>query len=97
MLGLIFFISLVILLGVLFESRGPVLGIAFGIILGGMMLRSFIPYILYVLPLSMDSIAMAVVMGMPLPAFMVSQLISTVVLSIAFILLALWRFQRIEL
>lgn len=97
MLGLIFFISLVILLGVLFESRGPVLGIAFGIILGGMLLRSFIPYILYVLPLSMDSIAMAVMMGMSLPAFMVSQLISTAILSIVFILAALWRFRHIEL
>jgi hypothetical protein len=87
----------VILLGVLFESRGPVLGIAFGVILGGMLLRSFIPYILYVLPLSMDAIAMQIVMGMPLPAFMVSQVISTAVLSIAFILLALWRFRHIEL
>ena len=96
MLGLIFFISLVILLGVLCESRGPVLGIAFGIILGGMLLRSFIPQILYVLPLSMDGVGMAVVMGMPLPAFMVSQVISTAVLSIAFILAALWRFQHKE-
>ena len=96
MLGLIFYISLVILLGVLFESRGPVLGIAFGILIGGMMLRNFIPPILYVLPLSMDGVAMAVVMGMPLPAFMVSQVISTAVLSIVFILVALWRFQRKE-
>jgi len=65
MLGLIFYISLVILLGVLFESRGPVLGIAFGILIGGMMLRNFIPPILYVLPLSMDGVGMAVLMGMP--------------------------------
>ncbi len=78
------------------SPRGFLL-IAFGIILGGMLLRSFIPYILYVLPLSMDGIAMAVVMGMPLPAFMVSQVISAAVLSVVFILVALWRFQRIEL
>ncbi len=61
------------------------------------MLRSFIPQILYVLPLSMESIAMAVVMGIPLPAMMVSQVISTAVLSIVFILVALWRFQHIEM
>jgi ABC-2 type transport system permease protein len=96
MLGLIFFISLVIMLGVVCESRGPVMGVAFGILLGGMLLHSFVPYILYVLPLSLDGIAMTVVTGMPLPAFMVSQLISTVVLSIAFILVALWRFQHKE-
>jgi ABC-2 type transport system permease protein len=96
MLGFIFFISLVILLGVVCESRGPVMGIAFGIFLGGLLLRNFIPYILYVLPLSTDAIAMQIVMGMPLPAFMVSQVISTVVLSVVFILLALWRFQHKE-
>jgi hypothetical protein len=33
---------------------------------------------------------------MPLPAMMVSQVISTAVLSIVFILLALWRFQHKE-
>ena len=73
------------------------MGIAFGIFLGGMLLRNFIPQILYVLPLSMEGIAMAVVMGMPLPAMFVSQVISTAVLSVVFILLALWRFQHIEL
>jgi ABC-2 type transport system permease protein len=96
MLGLIFFISLVILLGVICESRGPVMGIAFGILLGGMLLRNFIPQILYVLPLSMEGVAMAVLMGMPLPAMFVSQVISAAVLSIVFILVALWRFQRKE-
>jgi hypothetical protein len=40
---------------------------------------------------------MAVVMGMPFPAFMVSQVISTAILSIVFILAALWRFRHIEL
>lgn len=97
LLNLIFYLCLVILLGVLFESRGPVLGIAFGIMFGGLMIRSFFPQILFVLPLSMDGIALMVFQGMALPAILVSQLISTVVLSIAFILVALWRFQRVEL
>jgi len=97
LLGLVFYISLVILLGVLFESRGSVLGITFGIMFGGMILRNFILPILYVLPLSMDSIALAVVQGIPLPAMFVSQLIATAFLSSVFILVALWRFQHIEL
>jgi len=97
LLALIFYVSLVILLGVLFESRGPVLGIAFGVLWGGMILRNFIPQILYVLPLGMEGIAMGVVQGMPLPAMYVSELISTAVLSILFTLVALWRFQHIEL
>jgi hypothetical protein len=82
---------------VLFENRGPVLGIAFGVLLGGLILRSFIPPILYVVPLSMDGIALMVMQGTPLPPIFVSQLISTAVLSILFILVALWRFQRTEL
>jgi ABC-2 type transport system permease protein len=97
MLALFFYLSLVILLGVLFESRGPVLGIAFGVMFGGLLIRSFIPPILYVLPLSMESIALMVVQGMALPAMFVSQVIATAVLSIVFVLVALWRFQRVEL
>jgi ABC-2 type transport system permease protein len=97
LLALIFYVSLVILLGVLFESRGPVLGIAFGVLWGGMILRNFIPQILYVLPLGMEGVAMGVVQGIPLPAIYVSELISTAVLSIVFTLVALWRFQKIEL
>jgi ABC-2 type transport system permease protein len=97
LLGLIFYISLVILLGVLFESRGAVLGIAFGLMFGGMILRNFIIPLLYVLPLSLDGIALSVVQGMPLPAIFVSQLLATTVLSIVFVLAALWRFKYIEL
>jgi ABC-2 type transport system permease protein len=96
LLTLIFYISLVILLGVLFESRGPVMGIAFGIMLGGMILSNLIPYIAYVLPVTMDKVAQVIVIGMPLPAMFVSQVISTAVLSIIFIVVALWRFEHQE-
>lgn len=97
LLALFFYLSLVTLLGVIFESRGPVLGIAFGVMFGGLMIRNFVPQILYVLPLSIEGIGLMVLQGMPLPAFLVSQLISTAVLSIVFVLVALWRFQHIEL
>ena len=97
LLALIFYVSLVILLGVLFESRGPVLAIAFGIIFGCRIIANYVPQIAYVLPVSMDGVAVAVVQGVPLPALAVSQVISTAVLSIVFILVALWRFKHIEL
>jgi ABC-2 type transport system permease protein len=96
LLALIFYISLVILLGVLFESRGPVLGIAFGVVFGGMLFAPFIPWLQYVLPLGMDKIASLIVQGIPLPAMLVSQVIATAVLSSVFILAALWRFQHKE-
>ncbi len=97
LLALFFYLSLVIMLGVLFESRGPVLGIALGVMWGGMILRNFFPWVLYVFPYGMEGIALMVVQGAPLPAMAVSQLISTAVLSIAFTLVALWRFQHAEL
>lgn len=96
-LGLFFYISLVILLGVLFESRGTIMGIAFGIMFGGMILKNFIPPVVYVLPVTMDAIGLMILLGMPLPAMLVSQLICAIVLSIVFVLAALWRFRHSEL
>jgi len=96
MLALLFYLSLVILLGVLFESRGPLLAIAFGVMIGGMFAAASFPQIGYVLPMSMDKISLMVALGQPLPTADVSQLISTAVLSILFTLVALWRFQHKE-
>jgi ABC-2 type transport system permease protein len=96
MLGLFFYTSLMILLGVLYESRGPVMGIAFGLLLGGNVLSGFIPYLSYGLPVNIDKIAQIILLGMPLPTVFISQLISTAVLSILCILVALWRFKQKE-
>jgi hypothetical protein len=90
-------LSLVILLGVLFESRGPVLGIAFGVMFFCQLAGNYLPQIALVLPSSMQGIALGVAMGEPLPAMAVWGVISTATLSIVFILIALWRFQHIEL
>ena len=96
-LTLIFYISLVIMLGVLFEQRGPVLGTAFGIMFGGMIIASIFPQINYILPLSMDQFALSLSQGQSLPAMAVSQLVMTAVWSVIFLVVALQRFQRIEL
>lgn len=97
LLGLVFYISLAIMLGVFFEQRGPLLGVAFGVMFGGMMLTTFLPQLAYILPLNMQDIAIAVAMGQVLPGVAISQLISTAVLSLLFIGIALWRFQHEEL
>ena len=96
-LPLFFYISLVILLGAVFESRGPVMGIAFGVMFGGMLLKNYIPQILYFLPLAMEGTALAVTQRMPLQPMLIGEMISTITLSILFILVALWLFQRTEL
>jgi ABC-2 type transport system permease protein len=95
-LTLIFYTSLVILLGVLFEQRGPVLGIAFGLMFGGMIAAQMVPQIGYILPVSMDGIALALSQGQALPAMAVSQLIMTAVWSFLFMAAALLRFRQAE-
>jgi len=96
-LALACYISLTILLGVLFGSRGPVLGIPLGAMFFGRILAGFFPPLAYVLPVTMDGVAQMTMLGMPLPAMMVSQVISTAVLTIVFTLVALWRFRKLEL
>jgi ABC-2 type transport system permease protein len=97
LLVLFFYLSLVILLGVLFESRRTVLGGVFAVLFGCSIMKSLIPQIGYILPTSMEGIALSVFLGIPLPAMLVWQVISAAVLSILFILVALWRFRQIEL
>lgn len=97
LLALIFYLSLVILLGVLFEQRGPVLGIAFGVMFGGLIASQFAPQVSFFLPVNMDKIAFSISQGQALPAMAVSQLIATAAWSILFIAIALWRFQHTEL
>ena len=96
MLALIFYLSLVILLGVLFESRGPVVAIAFGVMIGGMFSAGSLPQVGYILPVGMDKISLMVALEQPLPAADVSQVISAAVLSLVFTLVALWSFQHKE-
>lgn len=96
LLGLVFYLSLVIMLGVLYQQRGPVLGIAFGLMFGGMLISSFFPQLSYILPLNLDKISLMVATGQPLDTMATAQLVSTVILSIVFTAIAVLRFQKEE-
>jgi ABC-2 type transport system permease protein len=96
LLALVFYLSLVIMLGTLFEQRGPVLGIALGLLIGGLIASQFSPQISYILPVNMQDIGGALAQGQPLPAVAISQLIATAVWSLLFAVVALWRFGRLE-
>lgn len=95
-LGLVFYLTLTIMLGTLFEQRGPVLAIAAGVLLGGQIFAYFLPQIGYILPVNIDRVAGAVAMSQPLPPIVVYKLTSTAVLSLVFSIVALWRFSRDE-
>ena len=96
MTGLVFYLALTIMLGTLFEQRGPVLGIAAGVFLGGMIFAQFLPQVGFVLPVNINNIAPLVAFQQPMPVMAISQLVSAAILSLTFTLVALWRFGREE-
>lgn len=95
-LNLLFYLTLILMLGVLFEQRGSVLGIGLGMLFGGSILSSFLPQAGYILPVSMQTVALGLANGMPLPAMAISQLVTAALWCIIFIYVALWRFNKLE-
>lgn len=98
---LLFYLSLTLMLGTLFRSRGPVIGIPMVLIFGNQ-LAGLAPWLSKIMPwnLVMDlgpeqpALAIMLAQGQPLPT--VAPMIGTAVLSIVFIIVALWRFQQEE-
>jgi ABC-2 type transport system permease protein len=96
LLVLVFYLCLVIMLGVLFESRGKVLGVTFAVYFIFTIAKNFVPQIALALPTSMDIACISLTLGQPLMAIQVTGMISIAALSLVFIMVALWRFQRKE-
>ncbi|HSL30363.1 MAG TPA: ABC transporter permease subunit [Anaerolineales bacterium] len=92
LLTLTFYISLSLMLGTFFEQRGPILAGTFGVLVGGLVVSQFLPKLTYILPLSMDKIALSILQGQPLSLPMMYELITAGFLSVLFTVAALWRF-----
>jgi ABC-type transport system involved in multi-copper enzyme maturation permease subunit len=98
---LTFYLSLTYMLGTLFSKRGAVIGIPVVLVFGNQ-LTGILPWLGKILPwnLVMDlgpaqpALAVALAQGQPLPT--VTPVIGTAVLTIVFLVVALWRFQREE-
>ncbi len=96
LLTLTFYITLSLMLGAFFEARSPVLAGTFGVLVGGLVVSQFVPNVRYILPLNMDQIAMALMLGQPLSPPMIYQLITAALFSVLFTVAALWRFEGEE-
>lgn len=100
-LVLLFYFSLTMMLGVLFSSRGPVVGIPMLLVFGNQ-LAGLMPWLGKIMPwnLVMDlgphkpALAVALAQGQPLPE--ITPILGTVVMTVSFIVIALWRFQKEE-
>lgn len=93
-LSLLFYVTLTVLLGVLFRSRAPLLAIALGSLFGGSMVP--LGAVVQFTPWALGNVVILPVLGVPLPAEVVTMLVSTALWSVLFMALAIWRFERQE-
>jgi len=96
-LGQLFYLSLTLMLGTFFNSRGPIAGIGIGFILTGLLLKSLIPLpIQIVTPWPLPDVASGLALGTELPSVWPVPIIATVIWIAVMTALALWRFEREE-
>jgi len=96
-LGQLFYLSLTLMLGTLFSSRGPIAGIGIGFIMTGLLLKGFIPLpIMIVTPWPLADVASSLALGTELPSVWPVPIILTGIWIVVTTAVALWRFGREE-
>jgi ABC-2 type transport system permease protein len=96
-LGQLFYLTLTLMLGTFFNSRGPVAGIGIAFIMIGLMLKGLIPQqILILTPWPLADLAGPLAMGMELPSIWIVPVLATAFWIIVMTIAALWRFGREE-
>lgn len=100
LLHLLFYLALTLMLGTLFESRGPVLGIALGFLFAGTFVPNIIPQIMPYTPWPLSQVALALALGpdapFALPPTAIVPVIAALLWAVLFVVVALWRFEREE-
>ena len=98
-----FFLSLTLMLGTFFDSRGPVIGIPLGVLFLQQNLIGFLPSLRFVLPWTLvmpvgniTPLVQSFILNTPVPQDQLITLALIVVESILFVLIGLWRFNREE-
>jgi len=102
-LSLVFYLTLTLMLGSFFKSRGPVIGITLAILFLQQYMIALLPALRFVLPWTLfvsisnpnvGAIVPALLTGQPIYSYI--PIICLAVESILFVLIALWRFNREE-
>ncbi len=99
-LDLLFFLSLSIMLGTIFNSRGALIGIPLIVVFSYMIIPNIPAWLIAIMPwnlldnFSQPALALLVVQGQQIQSF--APLVATVLWCIVFIAIAIWRFQREE-
>ena len=96
-LGQLFYLSLTLMLGTFFNSRGPIAGIGIGFILTGLLLKGMIPVMIQIVtPWPLGDVAGGLVLGTELPSVWPVPIIATAIWIVVMTVVALWRFGREE-
>jgi len=94
----LFYLTLTLMLGTIFNNRAAILGIALGSALGGNILGGLVNPLFYVTPWVLPNVALSTATSQAIPVEMgLASLIATVLWSLVFILVALWKFEKTEL
>ena len=96
-LGLLFYLALSLLLGTVFESRGPLAGTVFGFMVAGFMIANYAPWLTAAFPWLFFQSGFNLVAQEPLPPYNLISIPATALWTILLVLLALRRFERAEL
>ena len=93
----LFYLTLTLMLGTIFNTRAPILGIALASVLGGGILGGFIKPLYYVTPWILPKVAWLTATGQSMPAEMsVASLVATTLWGALFIFVALAKFEKME-
>ena len=93
----LFYLTLTLMLGTIFNNRGPILGIALGSVLGGGMLGNLVKPLLYVTPWMLPKVAVLTATGQAITAEMgIASLVATALWSVVFIFVAFTKFEKME-
>jgi ABC-2 type transport system permease protein len=93
----LFYLTLTLMLGTIFNNRGPILGIALGSVLGGNLLGGLIKPLLYVTPWMLPKVASLTASSQALPSESgIAPLGATILWSVVFVIVAMVRFERTE-
>lgn len=96
-LSQLFYLTLTIMLGTFYNTRGPIAGIGIGFIMAGALLKSFVPMqVLIATPWPLADIAAGLALGTSLPSIWPIPVAVTALCIVVMSALALWRFGREE-
>lgn len=96
----LFYLTLTVMLGTFFNTRGAVLGITMGFMFAGAIIPNFMPSAALIFPWTLSQVALGLGLGPSsstlLPATAFIPVAATIFWSLLFIVLAFWRFSKEE-